>query len=183
MPQISHQTIKLSKGKHHSPTEGACVMELASMLAGEPFTDHPYSVSRPIGSFLRRYNDLLDDDRRQDLYLYAARIVGTAAEPETEEARTERLMSWADEQWARRRWPVNCRLAAARRRKKRAKYPESAGSYAIRAIPRLGDRTHAAALELLDELIAISAPSAERRGPLKSPAGTSADARDSVVLF
>jgi hypothetical protein len=31
----NHQTIKLSKGKHTSPEEGACVMELASMLAGE----------------------------------------------------------------------------------------------------------------------------------------------------
>ena len=39
MSPVSYQTIKLSKGKHTSPEEGACVMELASMLAGETFTD------------------------------------------------------------------------------------------------------------------------------------------------
>ena len=40
-------------------------MELASMLAGEEFSDHPQSVSRPIGAFLRLYNDALDEDRRR----------------------------------------------------------------------------------------------------------------------
>ena len=81
MPQVSYQTIRLAKGKHQSAEQGACVMELASMLAGESFTDHPQSVSAPIASFLRRYNDVLDDRRRQDLYPYAARVVGTACEP------------------------------------------------------------------------------------------------------
>jgi hypothetical protein len=41
---VSHQTIRLSKGKHASAEQGACVMELASMLGGEPFNDHPGSV-------------------------------------------------------------------------------------------------------------------------------------------
>jgi len=41
MGPVTHQTIRLSRGKHSSPEEGACVMELASMLAGEPFSDHP----------------------------------------------------------------------------------------------------------------------------------------------
>ncbi|MBV9806078.1 MAG: hypothetical protein JO286_02790, partial [Solirubrobacterales bacterium] len=53
MSPVSYQTIKLSKGKHTSPEDGACVMELASMLSGEPFTDHPASVCPVIGSFLR----------------------------------------------------------------------------------------------------------------------------------
>ena len=72
MPPVSHQTIKLSRGRHSSAEHGACVMELASMLAGEGFSDHPRSVSRPIASFLRGYNDLVDDRRREDLYGYAA---------------------------------------------------------------------------------------------------------------
>jgi hypothetical protein len=42
-------------------------MELASMLAGERFSDRPRSVSRALAAFLRGYNDLLDDKRRQDL--------------------------------------------------------------------------------------------------------------------
>ncbi len=51
--QVSHQTVKLQKGRHSSPRQGVCVIELASMLAGEPFTDHPVSASMVI----RRYSD------------------------------------------------------------------------------------------------------------------------------
>jgi hypothetical protein len=130
-------------------------MELASMLAGEPFTDHPQSVSPPIASFLRRYNDLLDDRRRQALYPYAARVVGTASRPQVELARVRRVMAWADEMWATRRWPLRCRLGAYRRSKARTNHPELAGSYAVRALPRMSDTTHAAALALVDELIAM----------------------------
>jgi hypothetical protein len=155
MPQVSHQTIRLAKGKHQSAEQGACVMELASMLAGEPFTDHPRSVSAPIASFLRRYNDLLDDRRRQDLYRFAAAVVGTASSPEVELARVQRVMAWADEMWATRRWPLRCRLTALRRGKARASHPELAGSYAVRALPRMSDRTHAAALALVDELVSM----------------------------
>jgi hypothetical protein len=129
-------------------------MELASMLAGEPFSDHPRSVSRPIAAFLRRYNDLLDDERREDLYAYASRAVGTAADPETEDERLARLLVWADEMWLRRRWPARCGVLSARRRRQRVGHAEAAASYAIRAIPKLCDETHAAALALVDELIA-----------------------------
>ena len=157
MSHVTHQTVRLGKGKHHSPEHGACVMELASMLAGEPFSDHPPSVSRPIAAFLRRYNDLLDDRRRQDLYPYASKAVGTVADAEAEDQRVERLLSWADELWLSRRWPVRCGVLTARRRRHRVGHPEAAASYAIRAIPRLSDETHAAALALVDELIAIGA--------------------------
>jgi hypothetical protein len=130
-------------------------MELASMLAGEPFTDHPRSVSAPIASFLRRYNDLLDDRRRQDLYRYASKVVGSACTPDVELARVQRLMAWADEMWATRRWPLRCRLGGLRRSKARTNHPELAGSYAVRALPRMSGTTHAAALALVDELIAM----------------------------
>ena len=73
MSPVSYQTIKLSKGKHASPEDGACVMELASMLAGEPFTDHPASACPVIGSFLRSYNDSIDETRRQSLYEFATK--------------------------------------------------------------------------------------------------------------
>src|SRR5919198_983109 len=76
-PSPSHQNVRLSGGGHASADQGACVMELASMLAGEPFSDHPKSVCPVIGAFLRSYNDRIDDDQREDLYATAARIVGT----------------------------------------------------------------------------------------------------------
>jgi len=69
--------MRLSAGRHRSPSAGACVMELASMLASEPFSDRSGTVSPVLGAFLRTYNDGLDDDRRQDLYALAAAVVGT----------------------------------------------------------------------------------------------------------
>lgn len=156
MPPISHQTIKLSRGRHSSPEHGACVMELASMLAGECFSDHPRSVSRPIASFLRGYNDLLDDRRREDLYGYAARAVGTAGPPSLEDARAARLLAWADQQWERRASrSLLDRVRLRRVYKERSTDPEPAGTYAVHAIRKVNDETHAAALALVDELIGL----------------------------
>ena len=105
MSPASYQTIRLSKGKHTGPEDGACVMELASMLAGEPFTDHPASVCPVIGSFLRSYNDSIDSDRRQALYEYASKVVGSRACAKTQQARAARLAEWAEEmQRSRRTW-------------------------------------------------------------------------------
>ena len=156
MPPISHQTIKLSRGRHSSPEHGACVMELASMLAGESFSDHPRSVSRPIASFLRGYNDLLDDTRRADLYRYAAQTVGTAGPAWVEKARVSRLLAWGDDHWQQRSArSILERMRVRRAQKERSTDPEPAGTYAVHAISSVTDRTHAVALALVDELIAM----------------------------
>ena len=156
MPTASHQTITLGRGKHTSPEHGACVMELASMLAGEPFTDHPRTVSPAIGSFLRNLNDLLDDQRRQDLYAYAARCVGTVDTAEIELARAEHLVRWGDDRWAaraRRSIADRFRRRAAQERRRVAPVPSA--RYAIHALGVVNEESHAAALRLVDELIAI----------------------------
>ena len=62
-------------------------MELASMLAGEGFTDAPPSVCPVIRDFLRSYNDRIDDERRQDLYACAAVVVGSRSTPCVERER------------------------------------------------------------------------------------------------
>jgi hypothetical protein len=130
-------------------------MELASMLAGEPFTDHPRSVSRAIATFLRSYNDIVDDDRRQDLYRYAADVVGTAGDPATEQARATRLIQWADDvEAARVRWSPFVRLSR-RRARATGRNAEDAARYAIRALPRVSGSSHALVLRLIDELIEI----------------------------
>src|SRR5947209_7042505 len=95
MAATSYQTVKLSRGKHKSAQQGACVMELASMIAAEPFTDRPVSVCPVIGSFLRSYNDSIDDDRRQDLYAYAAKAVGSRRPLAVQQARADHLSAWA----------------------------------------------------------------------------------------
>jgi hypothetical protein len=131
-------------------------MELASMLAGESFSDHPRSVSRPIASFLRGYNDLLDDRRRADLYRYAAQTVGTAGPSEVEEARVACLLAWADALWERRcTHSLLERMRHRRAAKERSTDPEPAGTYAVHAIGKVTEETHAAALALVDELIAL----------------------------
>jgi hypothetical protein len=104
---VSHQTIKLRVGSHRSPKDGTCVMELASILADEPFGDHPESVCPVIAGFLRSYNDhggvrpapdgprIVGQGPRQDLYRYAARVVGTRAEAATERERARLCLRWA----------------------------------------------------------------------------------------
>src|SRR5437764_13434333 len=155
MSPVTHQTIKLSKGKHASPEDGACVMELASMLAGEPFSDHPASVCPVIGSFLRAYNDSVDDRRRQDLYGYAASVVGSRAGMSVQRERAERLAEWALEmqrrRWSSRYLPLARLRPASLRRQPSA---HAVGTYAVRAIPRHTAETHAEALELLEALLA-----------------------------
>lgn len=71
------QTIRISRGRHQPTSAKACVMEVASMLAGEPFSDRPRAVCPVIGAYLRTVNDLLDGWDRQRLRPYAARVVGT----------------------------------------------------------------------------------------------------------
>jgi hypothetical protein len=158
---ISYQTIRLARGKHSSPRGEVCVMELASMLAGEPFTDHPWSVCPIIGSFLRAYNDSLDDGRRQDLYALAAKVVGSRASEETHRARAERLATWTYE-YARLRQTRFSRFC--RRNEKLPPRTEAFGPYAVSLIRKHTDETHAGALALVDDLLAIgdlrSAPDA-----------------------
>ena len=52
-------------------------MELASMLAGEPFSDSPRCADPVLAAFLRAFNDRLSHRDRQRLVPYAARVVGT----------------------------------------------------------------------------------------------------------
>lgn len=108
MPEVRHQTIRLSQGRHGSPAEGACVLELASMLAGGPFGDHSAVVCPAIAAFLRGYNDQIDEGRRQDLIPVAAEIVNTRADERVTSARGETVLDFARRaQRATRRLPFS----------------------------------------------------------------------------
>lgn len=176
MPTISHQTITLSKGNHRSPEEGACVMELASMLAGDPFSDHPLSVCSVIATFLRRYNDYLDDKRRQDLYRYASLVVGTRASVQVQRARAEHLASWSSDMRERRRSPLLPRAAAGMlaRLSRPPSGIDSLARHALRSIGTITDETHLAALTLVEELVGIGAHEPSQvRAPDGGPGGPS----------
>ena len=164
IPPVTHQTVRLARGKHTSPNDGACVMELASMLAGERFTDHPRSVSPVIAAFLRVYNDMVDRERRADLYAYAAASVGTRGPRECEEVRADICRMWLESRVRRTaldRVSVALRFGALRR----AAVAAQAASYAGSARAR-----HEQALALVDALIAVAPaamhePSASRKRP------------------
>jgi hypothetical protein len=122
-------------------------MELASMLAHEPFSDRARSISPTIGALLRTYNDGLDDVRRQDLYPVAAAIVGTAARRAVERERINRCLAFARQHGAQ---------LPGRRAALGLATSEAAGALAARAA--LEARADAELLSLVDELVALSDP-------------------------
>jgi hypothetical protein len=107
-----------------------------------------------IGSFLRSYNDSIDERRRQSLYEYASKVVGSRASQRVQQARADRLAEWAEEMHRTRRswWLLRSVRALGRLRKPPV---DAIGSYAVHAIPKHTDQTHAAVLALVDELVAI----------------------------
>jgi hypothetical protein len=178
MTEPNYQTVKLARGRHVSPEAGVCVMELASLLAGEAFSDRPRSVSPVLAAFLRTYNDLVDDRRRQDLFACAADVVGTSGARSVEIARAKRLQAWGEnlraERWWRRLLPA--RLTEVRR--PALVKPHQAGVYAVHSIFRLTDDVHASVLALITELAEMGrtpeteAPVDRERPPSHlSPAG------------
>jgi hypothetical protein len=142
-------------------------MELCSMLAGEPFTDHPAAVCPVIGALLRNYNDTIDDARRQDLFAYASLAVGTRAGSRIEMERISAVLAWSETRRAR----SLCRVPRFRRRHDDSRSPHVAANAAIRALgKRITDDDHRSFLSLIDELCAIGAdrahdePADDRRG-------------------
>jgi hypothetical protein len=76
--EVPDQLLYLDRGKHDPNSERGCVMEAASWLAGESWSDHPRSVHPVIASAARRVNDEIDDDERQLLWPLVAASLGTA---------------------------------------------------------------------------------------------------------
>lgn len=67
---------KLSRGKHRSPKTGACFMEFASYLAGEPWSDHPQCTDPLLAHLARCVNDRLPDSRRDEIAPEIPRVIG-----------------------------------------------------------------------------------------------------------
>lgn len=128
------------------------------MLAGEPFTDHPRSVCPVIGSLLRAYNDSIDDEGRQDLYAYAAKVVGSRARQAVERSRAEHLISWIAER-QRRRWtrflvPSRFRILDRMRRAP----VDVIGLYVVGRMSKRDAVAHEDVLALIDDLLRIGTP-------------------------
>src|SRR6266545_3600000 len=152
MPGTSHQTIRLARGRHKSPDDGACVMELASMLAGEAFSDRPVCVDRVIGAFLRAFNDRLGDRRRQELRPYAAAVVGSGGDRALTRARRTRCLEYVTG-GPPAAIATRARLAAAVGVRGALDVDLGAGAWAAREAVARGDEDGGFAL--LDELLAV----------------------------
>ncbi|HTX13215.1 MAG TPA: hypothetical protein VME22_31655 [Solirubrobacteraceae bacterium] len=152
MAPVTHQTIRLSRGKHTSQEKGACVMELSSMLAGEPFSDHPKSVCPVIAALLRTYNDSVGDERRQELYAYAARVVGSRGSRSLERARAQEVISRISE-----RPPRGLRRLLRLRRQAMVPWPpyEPLSAEAVRTLSAHGDSGQPELLACVDNLLAM----------------------------
>ena len=66
----------LSRGKHRSPRKGACFMELASVLAGEKWSDHPVCTHPLLAALARQVNDYTSDAGRQRLARLIPSVIG-----------------------------------------------------------------------------------------------------------
>src|SRR6185503_20276775 len=90
-----HPQPRLEFGSHASPDDGVCVVELASLISGEDFSDRPDCVCEVIAAYLRSWNDRLGHRERQRLSPYADRVVGTRADRATRALRRDICLSAA----------------------------------------------------------------------------------------
>ena len=75
-PVVPNGVPQLSRGKHRSPKTGACFMEFASYLAGEPWSDSPQCTDPLLAHLARGVNDRLSDARRGEIAPEIPRVIG-----------------------------------------------------------------------------------------------------------
>jgi hypothetical protein len=77
----------LSRGKHRSPRKGACFMELASVLAGERWSDHPQCTHPLLAAVARDVNDYTTDAERHQLAELIPSVIGLTSDDPHVDAR------------------------------------------------------------------------------------------------
>ena len=86
----------LSNGSHSSPEQGHCLLEVVSMFAGEPFSDHPACVDPVLAEFGRAWNDgMRSDQEREQLKPYIVLLPGTAQGDELSQRRAFMAIDWS----------------------------------------------------------------------------------------
>lgn len=66
----------LGAGKHRRARDGACFMEVASVLAGERWTDRPRCTHPLLAHLARLVNDFTSDDARSQLATLIPSVIG-----------------------------------------------------------------------------------------------------------
>ncbi len=77
----------LSRGRHRSMRKGACFMELASVLAGEPWSDHPDCTHPLLSDLARQVNDATTDAGRHHLAELVPEVIGVTGDDPHVDAR------------------------------------------------------------------------------------------------
>lgn len=156
-------------------------MELASMLAGEQFSDSVPCVDPAIGAFLRGYQDHLPDELREDLYRYAAWVLDTHGDDELAVRRAGMCRTWARQVRSSHRRRVvllrgtHMRVLWSLRFRRRGSLDlvdcELAGAYAA-SMARKDRAWHSRTLAFIDTLCTVvSTPADGPTFPLGLPPG------------
>jgi hypothetical protein len=163
----AHASVRLEPGSHRTPDDGVCIVELASMVGGEPFSDRPDCVDPVIGSFLRAWNDGVGYADRQRLEPYASLVVGTGGYRRISRIRRDICLSHAGADLDH--GPLRRAVARLRMRVRIAWrvgiFPsiwlkEGAGALAAGVCFERGGSDEA--FELLDRLLEVGPPAAPR---------------------
>jgi hypothetical protein len=164
-------SVRLDPGHHRDARDGVCIVELASILAGERFSDAPRCVCDVIASFLRSWNDRLGYADRQRLLPYAERIIHTVGDPDATRRRRDLCLAFAGAEveggvigrfWWRLR--MRAKLAVRIGLGRAVKLDRGAGEYAARLC--FGRDGPDAAFDLLDRLLEVGA---DQREPEAAP--------------
>jgi hypothetical protein len=136
------------------------VVELASLIAREEFSDRPRCVCPVIAAFLRGWNDRAAHAERQRLAPYATLIVGSRGDRETTRLRREICLEWAGADLRRggvravlSMLAVKARIATLCGVGAAIRADEGAADYAARVA--MARRDTDAAFQLLDTLLAV----------------------------
>lgn len=95
LADIDLDSLVLERGRHSYPEQGLSILEAVSVIApNEKFGDAPRTVSPVIASFLRDWNDSLDDAPRQELKPYIPKVIGSVLSEDVEELRAWQCTDW-----------------------------------------------------------------------------------------
>jgi hypothetical protein len=182
--ELGIESLHLAPGSHSSPREGVCVVELASLLAGEKFSDHPRCVCVVIAGFLRSLNDRVAHADRQRLRPYAGRAVGSRSARQISRQRRDACLAAAGVRLEggriRRllgRLAIRARIFFVVGLRPAMRLNRGAGEYAARAVFARNGAEEAFAL--LDRLLAVGALEA---APLADPVHGATQARVAAAI-
>ncbi len=161
--EVNVDSVRLDPGAHRSPRDGVCLLELASLMAGERFSDRPRCACVVIAAFLRDWNDRSGYAQRQHLRPYARRVIRSRTRRSGTHRRRDVCLIWAGADlsgnWvnrALRRIAMRLRILAILGIRPALRLNEGAGQLAARVVFSQYDSE--TGLMLVDELLEIGSP-------------------------